>query len=92
MFDYTVSVYILLPIIRDFPDHATFMERSVTTGLVGQAWGILSLTLCNKANFDPILLVKYDVLLKGLNMILTFYEMVPFLDVTHLTILVYLVF
>ena len=26
--------------IRDFPDHATFREKSVTTGLVGQALGI----------------------------------------------------
>ena len=25
--------------IRDFPDHATSREKSVTTGLVGQAWG-----------------------------------------------------
>ena len=26
------------------------------------------MTLCNKANFDLILLVKYDILQKGLNM------------------------
>ena len=26
--------------IRDFPDHATLREKSVTTGLVGQAWGV----------------------------------------------------
>ena len=26
--------------IRDFPDNATFREKSVTSGLVGQAWGI----------------------------------------------------
>ena len=25
--------------IRDFPDHTTFREKSVATGLVGQAWG-----------------------------------------------------
>ena len=25
--------------IRDCPDHATFREKRVTTGLVGQAWG-----------------------------------------------------
>ena len=50
--------------MKDFPDHANFREKSVTTGLVGQAWGFLSLTLCYKANFDPILLVKYDGLQK----------------------------
>ena len=64
-------------VIRDFPDHATFREKTVTTCLVGQAWGFLSLTLCNKANFDPILLVNYDVLQKGLNM-KKFYRMFSF--------------
>ena len=39
--------------------------------------GFLSLTLCNKANFDPILLVKYDVLQNGLKMN-SFYRMFSF--------------
>ena len=29
--------------ISDFPDHATFREMGVNTGLVGQAWGVSSL-------------------------------------------------
>ena len=29
----------LVTLIREFPDHACFREKSVTTGLVGQAWG-----------------------------------------------------
>ena len=33
-------------LIRDFPDHATFREKSVTTGQVGQALGF--------PLFDPI--------------------------------------
>ena len=32
--------------------------------LVEQVWGFLSLTLCNEANFDPLQLVQYDVLLQ----------------------------
>ena len=44
--------------IRYFPDHATFSEKIVTTDCN------LSLTLCNKVNFCPIQLVKYDVLEK----------------------------
>ena len=47
--------------IRDFPDHATFREKSVTTCLVGQLRDFLSLTLCNKTNFDTLQLDKYDV-------------------------------
>ena len=54
--------------IRDFPDHATFREKSVTTGPVGQVWGFPFLTLCKKTNFDLILLVECDVFQKGLNM------------------------
>ena len=66
-------------VMWDFSDHATFREKSSTTGLVGQAWGFhLSSTLCNKANFDPILLVKYNVPQKGLNM-KKFYGMFSFL-------------
>ena len=72
----TGHIYLLLQIM-DFPDHATFREKSVTTGLVGQAWGFPSLTLCNKANFDPLLLVEYDVLQKGFNMN-NFYGMFSF--------------
>ena len=29
--------------MRHFPDHAIFREKSVTSGLVGKAWGFLSL-------------------------------------------------
>ena len=36
-------------LIRDFPDHATSHEKSVTTGLVDKLGGFLSLTLCNNA-------------------------------------------
>ena len=46
------------------------------------------MSLCNNVNIDPILLVKYDVLQKGLN-IKEFYGMFSFRDVTYLTLLVY---
>ena len=54
--------------IRDFPDHATFRKKSVLLAQSNKLGGFLSLTLCKKANFDLILLVKYDVFQKGLNM------------------------
>ena len=50
--------------IRDFPDHATFREKSVTIGLAGQAE---EFPLCDKANFDPYLQLSilYPSLLLG---------------------------
>ena len=39
----------------------------MTTGLVDKFGGFLSLTLCNEANFDSVLLIKYDVVQKCLN-------------------------
>ena len=38
--------------------------KGCKTGLCGQAGVFLSLTLCNKANFDPLQRVKYDGLEK----------------------------
>ena len=48
--------------IRDFPDHATFREKGVKLACADKLF--LSLTLCNKANFDPLQQVKYDGLEK----------------------------
>ena len=39
---------------RDFTDHATFREKGATPACVDKLGGFLSLTLCNKANFDPL--------------------------------------
>ena len=47
-------------IIRDFPDHATFREKGAKLSCADKLGVFLSLTLCNKANFDPIQRVKYD--------------------------------
>ena len=77
-------------LIRGFPDHALFREMSVTTCLVRQVWGFLSLTLCIKANFDPLQLVKYDVTEKGLN-IKTIYGLssYPYCNSLHILYNVY---
>ena len=39
--------------IRDFPDHANFREKGATLACADKHGGFLSLTLCNKADFDP---------------------------------------
>ena len=39
--------------IRDFPDCATFREKGAKLGCADKLGVFLSLTLCNKANFDP---------------------------------------
>ena len=50
--------------IRDFPDHATFREKGAKLACVDTLGVFPSLTLCNKANFDPLQRVKYDGLEK----------------------------
>ena len=40
--------------IRDFPDHATFREKGAKLACADKLGVFLSLTLCNKANFDPL--------------------------------------
>ena len=40
--------------IRDFPDHATFRENGAKLARADKLGVFLSLTLCNKANFDPL--------------------------------------
>ena len=40
--------------IRDFPDHATFREKGAKLACADKLGHFLSLTLCNKANFDPL--------------------------------------
>ena len=73
--------------IRDFRDHATFREKSVITGLVGQPKGYPLLTQNN--NVDPIQFVKYDVFVKKLNMKRIYkISSFPF----HLMMLEYLIF
>ena len=51
-------------LIRDFPDHATFREKGAKLACADKLGVFLSLTLCNKANFDPLQRVKYDGLEK----------------------------
>ena len=46
--------------IRDFPDHATFREKSAKLACADKLGVFFSLTLCNKANFDPLQRFKYD--------------------------------
>ena len=50
--------------IRDFPDHATFREKGAKLACADKLGVFLSLTLCNKAKFDPRQQVKYDGLEK----------------------------
>ena len=52
-------------LIRDFPDHATFREKGAKLACAENLGVFLSLTLCNKANFDPLQRVKYDGLEKN---------------------------
>ena len=40
-------------LIRDFPDHATFREKGAKLACVDKLGVFLSLTLSNKANFNP---------------------------------------
>ena len=54
----------ILSLIRDFPDHATFREKGVKVACADKLGVVLSLTLCNKANFEPLQRVKYDGLEK----------------------------
>ena len=54
------SLFDDLLIIRDFPDHATFREKGAKLACVDKLGDFLNLTLCNKANFDPLQRVKYD--------------------------------
>ena len=51
--------------IRDFPDHATFREKGAKLACADKLGVFLSLTLCNKANFDPLQQVKHDGLEKN---------------------------
>ena len=51
-------------IIRDLPDHATFREKGAKLACADKHEVFLSLTLCNKAKFDPLHQVKYDGLEK----------------------------
>ena len=46
--------------IRDFPDHATFREKGAKLACADELGVFLSLTLCNKTNFDPLQRFKYD--------------------------------
>ena len=46
--------------IRDFPDHATFREKGAKLACADKLGVFLSLTLCNKANFDHLQQVQYD--------------------------------
>ena len=49
---------------KNLPDHATFMEKDAKLACADKLGVFLSLTLCNKANFDHLEHVKYDGLEK----------------------------
>ena len=49
-------------LLRDFPDHATFRETGAKLACADKLGVFLCLTLCNKANFDPLQQVKYNSL------------------------------
>ena len=49
---------------KSFPDHATFREKGAKLACADKLGVFLSLTLCNKAKFDPLQRVKYDGLEK----------------------------
>ena len=53
-------------LIKDFPYHATFKEKGAKLACADKLGVFLSLTLCNKARFDPLQRVKYDGLGKKL--------------------------
>ena len=50
--------------MRDFLDHVTFREKGAKMACADKLGVFLSLTLCNKAKFDPLQQVKYDGLEK----------------------------
>ena len=62
--------------IRDFPDHATFREKGAKLACADKLGIFLSLTLCNKTNFDTLQRVKYDGLEKMSNRNKTFIKTV----------------
>ena len=43
-----------------FPDHVTFREKDAKLACADKLGVCLSLTLCNKANIDPLQQVKHD--------------------------------
>ena len=55
---------LLTSLIRDFPDHATFRDKGAKLDCADKLGVFLSLTLCIKANFDPLQRIKYDGLEK----------------------------
>ena len=46
--------------IRDFPGNTTFREKGAKLDCADKLGVFLSLTLCIKANFDPLQRIKYD--------------------------------
>ena len=46
-------------LIRDFPDQATFREKGAKLACTDKLGVFLSLTLCKKADVDPLQRVKY---------------------------------
>ena len=58
------EISLTVVLIRDFPVHATFREKGAKLACADNLGVFLSVTLCNKANFDPLQHVKYDGLEK----------------------------
>ena len=79
-------------LIRDFPDHATFRENGAKLACAEKLGVFLSLTLCNKANFNPLQRVKYDGLEKNVKQEKKCMEFLLFPDINHLMLLVCLIF
>ena len=87
----TGNLVSLVHAIRDFPDHATFREKGAKLACADKLGVFLSLTLCNKANFDPLQRVQYGGLKKsetGNKCMDCFY----FPNINHLMKLVCLIF
>ena len=49
---------------KDFPDQAIFREKGAKLASANKLGVFLSLSQCNKANFDPLQRLKYDSLEK----------------------------
>ena len=51
---FALCPYPMVSPLRDFPDHATFREKGTKLACADKLGVFLSLTICKKANFDPL--------------------------------------
>ena len=71
------------PQIKDCPDHATFRENGAKLACVDKLGVFLSLTLCNKANFEYMSL-NYEKCLQKTLTLKILYEFFIFPDVCYM--------